>query len=231
MKGFSGLNLIALICNRSSAVLLAVCLSKIIAQMYKVFVNDAPLILTNKLSETVNGEYFPLNGTAINTAIDALAKKKLPAAYIYHPNHEEILKKFTKKIPLEVAAGGVVTNKEGKVLFIYRNDKWDLPKGMIDKGETLEECAIREVSEETGVKGLKIENFLKTTYHVFKRKGSYGLKEVHWYAMKTSYKGKLVGQKSENIEKVKWKGPKKIKKALENSYTNIRSLFEIDNFH
>ncbi|WP_188369506.1 NUDIX hydrolase [Muriicola marianensis] len=199
--------------------------------MYKVFVNDAPLILTNKLSETVNGEYFPLNGTAINTAIDALAKKKLPAAYIYHPNHEEILKKFTKKIPLEVAAGGVVTNKEGKVLFIYRNDKWDLPKGMMDKGETIEECAIREVTEETGVKGLKIENFLKTTYHVYKRKGSYGLKEVHWYAMKTSYKGKLVGQKSENIEKVKWKGPKKIKKALENSYTNIRSLFEIDNFH
>uniref|UniRef100_UPI003561DF94 NUDIX hydrolase n=1 Tax=Muriicola sp. TaxID=2020856 RepID=UPI003561DF94 len=158
--------------------------------MYKVFVNDAPLILTNKLSETVNGEYFPLNGTAINTAIDALAKKKLPAAYIYHPNHEEILKKFTKKIPLEVAAGGVVTNKEGKVLFIYRNDKWDLPKGMMHKGETKDQFAIREVMEETGVKGLKIENFLKTTYHVYKRKGSYGLKEVHWYAMKTSYKGK-----------------------------------------
>jgi ADP-ribose pyrophosphatase YjhB (NUDIX family) len=199
--------------------------------MYKVFVNDAPLVLTNKLSETVNGEYFPLNGTAINTAIDALAKKKLPAAYIYHPNHEEILKKFTKKIPLEVAAGGVVTNKEGKVLFIYRNDKWDLPKGRLDKGETLEECAIREVAEETGVEGLKIENYLKTTYHVFKKRGKYMLKEVHWYAMKTSYKGKLVGQKSENIEKVKWKGPHKIKKALENSYTNIKSLFEVDSFH
>lgn len=199
--------------------------------MYKVFVNDAPLVLTNKLSETVKGEYFPLNGTAINTAIEALVKKKLETAYIYHPNHEEILKKFTKKIPLEVAAGGVVTNKEGKVLFIYRNDKWDLPKGRLDKGETLEECAIREVAEETGVEGLKIENYLKTTYHVFKKRGKYMLKEVHWFAMKTSYKGKLVGQKSENIEKVKWKGPKKIQKALENSYTNIRSLFEVDQFH
>ena len=168
--------------------------------MYKVFVNDAPLVLTNKLSETVNGEYFPLNGTAINAAIDALAKNKLAAAYIYHPNHEEILKKFTKKIPLEVAAGGVVTNKDGKVLFIYRKDKWDLPKGMLDKGETLEDCAMREVEEETGVKGLKIENFLKTTYHVFKKGGTYRLKEVHWYAMRTSYTGKLVGQKSEKIE-------------------------------
>jgi len=193
--------------------------------MYKVFVKDAPLILTNKISDTVNGEYFMLNGEAINNAIDALAKKKMDRAFIYHPNHEEILKKFTKKIPMEIAGGGVVTNKKGKVLFIYRNDKWDLPKGKLEKGESIEECALREVEEETGVKGLKIENFLRTTYHIFKRNGIYKLKEVHWYAMKTTYKGKLVGQKSEGIEKVKWKGPQKIHKALENSYTNIRSLF------
>ncbi len=193
--------------------------------MYKVFVNERPLILTNKLSETANGEYFLLNEKAIQTAIDALKKKKLDAAYIYHPNHEEILKKFTKKIPLEVAAGGVVTNKLGEVLFIYRNDKWDLPKGKLDKGETIPECALREVEEETGVKKLKIENFLKTTYHVFKRNGVYKLKEVHWYAMKTSYTGKLKGQKSEGIEKVKWKDPAKIEKALKNSYINIKILF------
>ena len=193
--------------------------------MYKVFVNELPLILTNKLSETANGDYFLLNSTAIQEAIKALSKKKLKEAYIYHPNHEEILKKFTKKIPLVVAAGGVVTNKKGKVLFIYRNDKWDLPKGKLDKGETIEECALREVEEETGVQGLKIENVLKTTYHIFKRNGKYKLKEVHWYAMKTSYKGKLKGQKSEGIEKVKWKGPKKIEIALQNSYRNIKILF------
>jgi len=194
--------------------------------MYKVFVNDSPLILTNRLSETVNGNYFLLNGTAIKDAINALMKNKLEEAFIYHPNNEEILKKFTKKIPLVIAAGGVVTNKEGKVLFIYRNDKWDLPKGKLDKGETLEECAIREVIEETGVTDLTIENFLRTTYHVFKRNGKYKLKEVHWYAMKTTYEGKLKGEKKEGIVKVKWKGPRKIKKALENSYTNIRILFE-----
>ena len=193
--------------------------------MYKVFVNELPLILTNKLSETANGDYFLLNSTAIQGAIDALSKKKLGEAYIYHPNHEEILKKFTKKIPLVVAAGGVVTNKKGKVLFIYRNDKWDLPKGKLEKGESIEECALREVEEETGVKGLKIENALQTTYHVFKRNGTYKLKEVHWYAMKTTYKGKLKGQKSEGIERVKWKGPKKINKALQNSYRNIKILF------
>ncbi len=193
--------------------------------MYKVFVNGSPLILTNKLSDTEKGKYFLMNGVAINEAIEALSKKKLKEAYIYHPNHEEILRKFTSKIPLVVAAGGIVTNKVGKVLFIYRNDKWDLPKGKLDKGETIEACALREVAEETGVKGLKIENFLQTTYHIFKRNGEYKLKEVHWYAMKTSYEGELKGQKNEGIEKVKWKGPKKIKKALDNSYANIKILF------
>ena len=193
--------------------------------MYKVFVKELPLILTNNLAEISNSKYFLLNADSIHDAIDSLAKKKLSEAYIYHPNHEEILKKFCKNITREVAAGGVVTNKKGKVLFIYRNDKWDLPKGKLDKGETIEECAMREVGEETGVKKLKIENFLKTTYHIFKRNGKYKLKEVHWFAMKTSYEGKLVGQANEGIERVKWKGPKKIKKALENSYVNIRLLF------
>ena len=193
--------------------------------MYKVFVKELPLVLTNKLSEIDNGKYFLMNDGAVREAIDALAKKKLQQAYIYHPNHEELLKKFCKTITKEVAAGGVVTNKQGKVLFIYRNDKWDLPKGKLDKGESIEECALREVEEETGVKKLKIENFLKTTYHIFKRNGKYRLKEVHWFAMKTSFEGELVGQLEEGIEKVKWKGPKKIKKALDNSYINIKSLF------
>lgn len=193
--------------------------------MYKVFVNELPLILTNKLSETVDGKYYPLNDDSINEAIKALKKKKLPEAYIYHPNHEEILKKFTKRIPLTVAAGGVVTNPKGKVLFIYRNDKWDLPKGKLDKGESIEDCAIREVMEETGVKGLRIENFLKTTYHIYKNSGTYTLKEVHWFAMRTEYSGKLKPEKKEGIVKVKWKGPKKIQKALQNSYTNIKILF------
>ncbi len=196
--------------------------------MYKVFVNELPLILTNKLSETANGEYFLLNQESINEAIKALKKKKLSEAYIYHPNSEEILKKFTQEIPLVVAAGGVVTNPKGKVLFIYRNDKWDLPKGKLDKGESIEDCAVREVMEETGVQGLRIENFLRTTYHIFKNSGTPTLKQVHWYAMKTDYSGKLKPEKKEGIVKVKWKGPKKIQKALQNSYVNIKILFEGD---
>lgn len=194
--------------------------------MYKVFVNELPLILTNKLSENTDGKYFMMNDEDILSAIKALKKKKLASAIVYHPNPEELLKRFTKVAPLIVAAGGVVTNPEGKVLFIYRNDKWDLPKGKLDKGETIEQCALREVAEETGVKDLVMENFLKTTYHIISNNGSYSLKQVHWYAMKTDYTGKLVPEEKEGIEKVKWKGPVKIQKALQNSYANIKILFE-----
>ena len=126
-----------------------------------------------------------------------------------------------------VAAGGKVVNHKGKVLFIYRNDKWDLPKGKLDKGETIEAAAIREIEEETGVGELTITSFLAKTYHVFKRGGVYKLKETHWYNMTSNHSGKLSGQLEEGITKVKWKGPKKTKKALKNSYSNIKLLFEI----
>lgn len=194
--------------------------------MYKVFVNERPLILTDKIRDKEDGPHFMMNKSEVLSAVEGLRKKKLEKAYVYHPNHEEILNKFSNYVPRVVAAGGVVTNRKGKVLFIYRNDKWDLPKGIIKKKENLEQCAIREVEEETGVQNLKIENFLRTTYHIFKRNGKLHLKEVHWYAMTTNFDGILVGEEKEGIIKVKWKGPEKIRKALENSYINIRILFE-----
>jgi 8-oxo-dGTP pyrophosphatase MutT (NUDIX family) len=194
--------------------------------MYEVFVNESPLILTNERPKDSNGNLFSLEEDSIIKVIESLAKGKLKKAYIYHPDILKLMKMFRHKIPVVAAGGGFVTNPKGKVLFIFRNGKWDLPKGKVDKGETIENAALREVEEETGVKDLVIDKFLRTTYHIFKRAGEYQLKEVHWFAMSTSYKGKLVGDKSEGIVKVKWKGPKKAAKALENSYHNIKILFE-----
>ena len=65
------------------------------------------------------------------------------------------------------AAGGLVFNKDGGILMIFRNGKWDLPKGKLEIGESVEECAIREVQEECGVSGLIIENKIKDTYHTY----------------------------------------------------------------
>ncbi len=195
--------------------------------MYKVFVNESPLFLTNEKPDNMVGNVFLMEDNAITYAITSLSKKLLKEAYIYDPS-DDILEKFSSKIPIVVAAGGLVTNAKGKVLFIYRNDKWDLPKGKLDKGESIEKAAIREVEEETGVSDLYIEKYLKTTYHIFKRNGEYRLKKVFWFEMVTEFEGKLVPQEKEGITKVKWKGKKKIKKALLNSYQNIRLLFEDD---
>ena len=193
--------------------------------MYKVFVNGSPLILTNQQPDNSHGNVFALDDNAIDYAITSLSKNLLDSAYIFDPGND-ILDKFISKIPMIVAAGGLVKNKKGKVLFIFREGKWDLPKGKLDKGESMEDAAIREVEEETGVKGLKVERYLQTTYHIFKRNGRFKLKKVIWFAMSTNFKGDLLPQGEEGITKVKWKGPKKTKKALENSYRNIRILFE-----
>ena len=192
--------------------------------MYKVFVNESQLILTNVRPENETGNVFLMENDAINYAITALHKKLLDVAYIYDPS-EEVLEIFSRKIPIVVAAGGMVRNKKGKVLFIYRNNKWDLPKGKLEKGESIEKAALREVEEETGVQDLAIKNYLKTTYHIFKRNGEYRLKKVVWFDMVTTYEGKLIAQKEEGITKVKWKGSKKIAKALKKSYLNIELLF------
>jgi len=113
--------------------------------------------------------------------------------------------------------------------YIFRNGKWDLPKGGCDKGEEIEDCSVREVEEETGVGNLQITDRLQKTYHIFKRNGVYRLKITHWFEMKTDFEGELIPQANEGIEKVAWLNPEEIKQALNNSYENIKLLFIEEN--
>jgi 8-oxo-dGTP pyrophosphatase MutT (NUDIX family) len=192
--------------------------------MYKVFVNNKPIILTSEVSEDKLYKTYPLKYVDLPRVIRSFRRTTNKGVYLYHRNKDKLLNKFLKKFPNVIAGGGKVYNKEGKVLFIYRNDKWDLPKGSVKSKETIEEGAIREVEEETGVKGLKIKKPLETTYHIFKRNGRYKIKITYWFEMYTKYDGKLIPETSEGITKVEWLGKKKQAKALENSYANIREL-------
>jgi 8-oxo-dGTP pyrophosphatase MutT (NUDIX family) len=194
--------------------------------MYKVFVNDKPLFLTNQIQKETDFQLFLLDSVDIKELIIKIFKNKVDKAILYHPDEKEILKKLKAKIPVEKAGGGLVFNDKNEVLFIYRNKKWDLPKGGIEKGEEIEDTALREVEEETGVKNLKITRKLTKTYHIFKRNGRYKLKITHWFEMKTSFSGKMTGQLEEGIEKVEWVKPEDIASCLTNSYENIKLLFE-----
>lgn len=194
--------------------------------MYKVFVNDKPLFLTSTVEKETDFQLFLLESIDIEQLIAKMFNNRIEKAFLYYPDEKQGLKLLKERIPVAKAGGGLVYNKKGEVLFILRNGKWDLPKGGIEKNEEIEDTAIREVEEETGVKGLKIVDKLQKTYHVFKRNGAYKLKITHWYEMKTSYEGKLTGQIEEGIEKVAWLNPEQIKEALNNSYENIKLLFE-----
>jgi 8-oxo-dGTP pyrophosphatase MutT (NUDIX family) len=194
--------------------------------MYKVFVNDKPLFLTNRVEKETDFQMFLLESVDIEQLIIKMFNNQVNKAFLYYPDEKAILKKMKEKIPVVKAGGGLVYNDRGEVLFILRNGKWDLPKGGTEKGEEMEETAMREVEEETGVKNLKVVKKLQKTYHIFKRNGQYKLKITYWYEMKTSYSGKLHGQQDEGIEKVVWLKPDEIKEVLTNSYENIKLLFE-----
>lgn len=193
--------------------------------MYKVFVNDKPLFLTNEIKKETDFKFFLLESVDIEQLIIGFFQNKFQKVYLYHPDEKEIMKTLKAKIPVCKAGGGLVYNNKGEVLFIFRNGKWDLPKGGMDRGEEYEETAIREVKEETGVGKLKITNKLQKTYHVFKRNGKYKLKVTQWFEMHSSFEGNPVGQIEEGIEKVAWLKPHEVEEALKNSYENIKLLF------
>ena len=194
--------------------------------MYKVFVNDKPLFLTNQIVKETDFQLFLLESIDIEQLIIKLYNNKIQKACLYYPDEKEIMSKLKQKIPVSKAGGGLVYNQNNEVLFIFRNGKWDLPKGGTEKGEEIEHTAMREVTEETGVNKLQIDEKLQKTYHIFKRNGVYKLKITHWFKMQTSFKGTPVGQLEEGIEKVAWLNPEQIQEALKNSYENIKLLFE-----
>lgn len=193
--------------------------------MYKVFINEKLIILSNTINKDEISDTFLLKDVDFEWLIGKMTSGKIDKAILYHDNVEEILPILATKLPLVEAAGGLVKNTANQVLFIYRNNKWDLPKGKTEKGEDIKETALREVEEETGVKGLVITDFLAKTYHVFRRNGEYRLKLTHWYAMRTAYEGELIPQVEEDILEVTWKNEADISEALQNSYENIKLLF------
>ncbi|NRD24822.1 NUDIX domain-containing protein [Winogradskyella litoriviva] len=192
--------------------------------MYTIYVGDKPIILTTEIQKETDFKTYLLNSVNIGKVIKTLNKTELKAVHLVHKNPDKLLKKFLKLLPNVVAGGGKAYNAKNEILFIYRNDKWDLPKGKAERKESIEETATREVEEETGVKGLQITKQLPTTYHIFKRNGKHRIKITYWFEMKTDFDGQLFPQENEGITKVEWLDAKATQKALENSYANIRVL-------
>lgn len=123
------------------------------------------------------------------------------------------------------AGGGIVWNENNELLMINRLGKWDLPKGKLDPGENLEECAVREVMEETGLSDIVLDQLAKATYHIYKMKDRWILKYTEWYLMRAPMQ-KLVPQEEEDISQADWIAKDEIALKLKNSYPNIIYLLK-----
>ena len=191
--------------------------------MYKVFFNQKLILLTTDImSPKEDSPFFYVKFTNKKFVVQMLKSKKVKMLYLYHSKEDKLWYYFLNMFKLIEAAGGLVRNlKTNHFLFIFRNKKWDLPKGRINKNEEVQKAAIREVEEETGVENLSITKPLNTTYHIFKRNRKYRLKKTFWYLMETDYDGELTPEIKEGIEKAIWIEKKLIVSLRSEMYHNI----------
>jgi 8-oxo-dGTP pyrophosphatase MutT (NUDIX family) len=193
--------------------------------MYVVFVNDKPIFLTSSQIKENNYPIYLLKDIVTEEIIHKLKYKKLKGVNLYTPDLEKGWQDFLRTFHTVSAAGGLVLNAKKEILFIYRAKKWDLPKGRIEKGETIKETAVREVEEECGIADLKLIKPLLTTYHVYFQDGI-KLKETFWFLMTSEDTKVLVPQLEEGITEVVFKKEAEVLKALQNSYKNIALVYD-----
>ncbi len=123
-----------------------------------------------------------------------------------------------------LAAGGVVRNDQDEVLMIERNGRYDLPKGHWEEGESIEECAVREVMEETGVEDVTLGEKICETLHCYYMFNRWELKCTHWYAMQSSSKTKLTPQTEEGIVSAEWVKISALDELTAGSFPTIKSV-------
>ncbi|MEM7104170.1 MAG: NUDIX domain-containing protein [Bacteroidota bacterium] len=180
--------------------------------MYKIYINKTAIILTEK-----DGNFNPIPGKNKLIA-NYIGRRKHLLHYIdmaEKGNHVQEVILVAKDLPqlkadffgvykILEAAGGLVFNQAGEILVMYRRGSWDLPKGKIDKGESVEEAAVREVMEETGLKEVTLGDKHFTSYHTYQHpKHGRVLKPTYWFKM-TSSQQELIPQTEEDIEQMKW---------------------------
>lgn len=200
----------------------------------KIYFNDKPLFLCDAVDKTIepfvhhDDAVFidELNGHTVKAMIHEMQQPQVHAGVFLHADLDELKKAFFRKFVLIQAAGGLVTNDNNDILMIFRRGMWDLPKGKLDDGETLEQCATREVKEETGLSKVALVSPLVVTYHTYHQGSKFILKESHWYKMKANGQQALIPQTEEDILKIEWVDTKGISGYRKNAFPSIVDVLE-----
>lgn len=199
--------------------------------MLKICCNNKKIIIANqyqknKVAESAHSLVY--NDSHISSFAEIFnafnSDAKSNKLFVLSDNILMTIRKIIQEMRLIKAAGGMVINNKKELLMIYRNDMWDLPKGKIEKRESVRATALREVEEECGVAALKINAKLPYTYHIYAEKGNLILKKSFWYEMSTTDLSTPTPQLDENITKALWLPKKKVEEVLPYAYPNIQEL-------
>ena len=177
---------------------------------------EGHVMIINILSPTINRLF---------TIIKTTELPHLQSITLISDNKDLIEDQIKSQYKVLKAAGGIVKNKEGKILMMLRLKKWDLPKGKLDKGESSKTAALREVEEECGVKA-KLGEKVCTTFHTYTYKNIDILKQTKWYEMDLLDDSKMKPQTEENIERLAWMDRNQVNSAMLNSYSSIRYVLK-----
>jgi 8-oxo-dGTP pyrophosphatase MutT (NUDIX family) len=200
----------------------------------KIYFNDKPLFLTDTITPEIEpyvhhddavfiDEFSP---SGIKSMIHEMRQEKVHAGIFHHTSVPDLEKAFKKKFMIIKAAGGLVINEDNHILFIFRRGKWDLPKGKLDAGESLETCAVREVMEETGLSAAQLKKHLITTYHTYDESGHHILKETWWYLLTAPGNQAVTPQAVEQITQIEWGDPADLKKYTSNTYPLVMDVLK-----
>jgi 8-oxo-dGTP pyrophosphatase MutT (NUDIX family) len=197
--------------------------------MYKVFFNERIVFLTQdflKSFQENQGLFYKFREKKELKELLLLysALKKISQLFICHNDVNKLFEEFRSCFNYVEAAGGLVRNNSGEVLFINRLNRWDLPKGKIEMNESAPETALREVEEECGISGLKIISELQPTYHTYYEKTLPHLKKTRWFEMSYSGNQKPKPQTEEFITKIIWASDTDLKIIQKSTYPSIIDL-------
>lgn len=131
------------------------------------------------------------------------------------------------KLPTVEAAGGLTLDTQERILFIFKNGRWDLPKGLIEGGSSASKTALCEVSEETGLHrcDLSVSTELIPTVHVSKYAKTKSLKKIRWFLLRYSGKDQAFRpQTEEGIEHCEWIPSWDLDRPLSNCPARIHYL-------
>ena len=201
--------------------------------MYKVFIDHKSIFFAKKDNSLFNieNEFFLEYSSEIDlrNEFEKLKNNKEILNLIIFVNEdvEKVFNEFLSKFTILEAGGGLVVNENKEYLLIFRYGKWDLPKGKAEKGEDIESTALREVEEETALKGARIVSKMPETYHYYEHNGKSIIKKTSWFSMFASSKNQnLIPQLNEDIQKVEWMSQDEVREALKNSYRSIIELVD-----